>query len=175
MLLLGQKPLCCFDVELIIGFSTFSTQDQLELSKRETSGLYESKRQLQLKLKTLQSCLKTEKDEVKLRDKYKGAKFQQYCGVFYYSIHMTVYFLHSAQVQKLQSVIASRASQYTHDAKRKERECIKLKERLNQLLIDRKDKKLGKYVSFILAKCIISGFVLCSGIHFGLLTVPNSH
>ena len=70
MLLLGQKPLCCFDVELIIGFSTFSTQDQLELSKRETSGLYESKRQLQLKLKTLQSCLKTEKDEVKLRDKY---------------------------------------------------------------------------------------------------------
>lgn len=49
------------------------------------------------------------------------------------------------QVQKLQNIIASRASQYSHDAKRKEREAAKLKERLSQLLIDRKDKKLGKY------------------------------
>lgn len=49
-----------------------------------------------------------------------------------------------AQVQKLQNIIASRASQYSHDAKRKEREAAKLKERLSQLLIDRKDKKLGK-------------------------------
>lgn len=48
------------------------------------------------------------------------------------------------QVQKLQSVVASRASQYSHDAKRKEREAAKLKERLSQLLVDRKDKKLGK-------------------------------
>lgn len=48
------------------------------------------------------------------------------------------------QVQKLQSIIASRASQYSHDAKRKEREAAKLKERLSQLLVDRKDKKLGK-------------------------------
>lgn len=49
------------------------------------------------------------------------------------------------QVQKLQNIIASRATQYSHDAKRKEREAAKLKERLSQLLIDRKDKKLGKY------------------------------
>ncbi|KAK5614832.1 Afadin- and alpha-actinin-binding protein [Crenichthys baileyi] len=66
-------------------------------------------RQLQLKIKTLQSCLKTEKEEV----------------------------------QKLQSIIASRASQYSHDAKRKEREASKLKERLSQLLVDRKEKKLA--------------------------------
>lgn len=39
-------------------------QDQLELSIREKSGLHETERQLQLKIKTLQSCLKTEKDEV---------------------------------------------------------------------------------------------------------------
>ncbi|KAM3604108.1 uncharacterized protein V6R79_006524 [Siganus canaliculatus] len=84
-------------------------KDQLELSIREKSGLHETERQLQLKIKTLQSCLKTEKDEV----------------------------------QKLQSIIASRASQYSHDAKRKEREAAKLKERLSQLLIDRKDKKLA--------------------------------
>ncbi|XP_010885057.2 synovial sarcoma, X breakpoint 2 interacting protein a isoform X2 [Esox lucius] len=84
-------------------------KDQLELSKREKSGLHEVERQLQLKIKTLQNCLKTEKDEV----------------------------------QKLQSIIASRASQYTHDAKRKERESTKLKERLNQLLVDKRDKKLG--------------------------------
>ncbi|CAG5896570.1 unnamed protein product [Menidia menidia] len=84
-------------------------KDQLELSLREKSGLHETERQLQLKIKTLQSCLKTEKDEV----------------------------------QKLQSVIASRASQYSHDAKRKEREAAKLKERLSQLLVDRKDKKLA--------------------------------
>ncbi|XP_020490891.1 synovial sarcoma, X breakpoint 2 interacting protein a isoform X1 [Labrus bergylta] len=84
-------------------------KDQLELSIREKSGLHETERQLQLKMKTLQSCLKTEKDEV----------------------------------QKLQSIIASRASQYSHDAKRKEREAAKLKERLGQLLVDRKDKKLA--------------------------------
>uniref|UniRef100_UPI0037E78B8E synovial sarcoma, X breakpoint 2 interacting protein a n=1 Tax=Semicossyphus pulcher TaxID=241346 RepID=UPI0037E78B8E len=84
-------------------------KDQLELSIREKSGLHETERQLQLKIKTLQSCLKTEKDEV----------------------------------QKLQSIVASRASQYSHDAKRKEREAAKLKERLSQLLVDRKDKKLA--------------------------------
>ncbi|KAM9349420.1 synovial sarcoma, X breakpoint 2 interacting protein a isoform 2-T2 [Symphorus nematophorus] len=84
-------------------------KDQLELSIREKSGLHETERQLHLKIKTLQSCLKTEKDEV----------------------------------QKLQSIIASRASQYSHDAKRKEREAAKLKERLSQLLVDRKDKKLA--------------------------------
>eukprot|EP00063_Salmo_salar_P021164 XP_013995999.1 PREDICTED: afadin- and alpha-actinin-binding protein-like isoform X2 [Salmo salar] len=84
-------------------------KDQLELSKRETSGLHEAERQLQLKIKTLQNCLKTEKDEV----------------------------------QKLQSIIASRASQYSHDAKRKERESTKLKERLNQLLVEKRDKKLA--------------------------------
>lgn len=49
------------------------------------------------------------------------------------------------QVQKLQSIIASRASQYSHDAKRKEREATKLKERLSQLLVDRRDKKLGRH------------------------------
>ncbi|XP_067385164.1 synovial sarcoma, X breakpoint 2 interacting protein a isoform X2 [Channa argus] len=84
-------------------------KDQLELSIREKSGLHETERQLQLKIKTLQNCLKTEKDEV----------------------------------QKLQNIIASRASQYSHDAKRKEREAAKLKERLSQLLVDRKDKKLA--------------------------------
>ncbi|XP_070974591.1 afadin- and alpha-actinin-binding protein-like isoform X1 [Oncorhynchus clarkii lewisi] len=84
-------------------------KDQLELYKREKSGLLETERQLQLKNKTLQNCLKTEKDEV----------------------------------QKLQSIIASRASQYSHDAKRKERESTKLKERLNQLLVDKRDKKLA--------------------------------
>ncbi|XP_047224569.1 synovial sarcoma, X breakpoint 2 interacting protein a isoform X2 [Girardinichthys multiradiatus] len=84
-------------------------KDQLELLMREKSGLHETERQLQLKIKTLQSCLKTEKEEI----------------------------------QKLQSIIASRASQYSHDAKRKEREASKLKERLSQLLVDRKEKKLA--------------------------------
>ncbi|XP_010779642.1 afadin- and alpha-actinin-binding protein-like [Notothenia coriiceps] len=45
------------------------------------------------------------------------------------------------QVQKLQNIIASRASQYNHEMKRKEREFNKLKERLNQLLADKKEKK----------------------------------
>uniref|UniRef100_A0A1A8D7N6 Synovial sarcoma, X breakpoint 2 interacting protein n=1 Tax=Nothobranchius kadleci TaxID=1051664 RepID=A0A1A8D7N6_NOTKA len=92
----------------LIQMTNSRLKDQLELSIREKSGLHETERQLQLKLKTLQRCLKGEKDEV----------------------------------QKLQSIIASRASQYSHDAKRKEREAAKLKERLSQLLIDRKDKKL---------------------------------
>ncbi|XP_069013759.1 synovial sarcoma, X breakpoint 2 interacting protein a [Embiotoca jacksoni] len=93
----------------LMQISNSRLKDQLELSLREKSGLHETERQLQLKIKTLQSCLKTEKDEV----------------------------------QKLQSIIASRASQYSHDAKRKEREAAKLKERLSQLLVDRKDKKLA--------------------------------
>uniref|UniRef100_A0A8C2JDW7 Synovial sarcoma, X breakpoint 2 interacting protein a n=1 Tax=Cyprinus carpio TaxID=7962 RepID=A0A8C2JDW7_CYPCA len=72
-------------------------KDQLEHTRRENSGLHEGERQLQLKIKTLQNCLKSEKEEV----------------------------------QKLQSIISSRATQYNHDSKRKERECTKLKE-LNQ-------------------------------------------
>ncbi|XP_042560910.1 synovial sarcoma, X breakpoint 2 interacting protein a isoform X2 [Clupea harengus] len=88
-------------------------KDQLEHIRRENSGLHEGERQLQLKIKTLQSCLKSEKEEV----------------------------------QKLQSIISGRATQYNHDAKRKERECTKLKERLNQLLVDKRDKKLAIEVS----------------------------
>ncbi|XP_068447344.1 afadin- and alpha-actinin-binding protein-like isoform X2 [Clinocottus analis] len=86
-----------------------STQlkEQLQLSKRENTGLLERERQLHLKVKSLQNCLKNEKDEV----------------------------------QKLQNIISSRASQYNHEMKRKEREFIKLKERLNQLLVDKKEKK----------------------------------
>ncbi|XP_039666581.1 afadin- and alpha-actinin-binding protein-like isoform X2 [Perca fluviatilis] len=86
-----------------------STQlkEQLELSKRENTGLLERERQLQLKVKSLQNCLKNEKEEL----------------------------------QKLQNIIASRASQYNHEMKRKEREFNKLRERLNQLLVDKKEKK----------------------------------
>ncbi|CAB1453107.1 unnamed protein product [Pleuronectes platessa] len=86
-----------------------STQlkEQLELSKRENTGLLEKERQLQLKVKSLQNCLKNEKEEV----------------------------------QKLQNIIASRATQYNHEMKRKEREFNKLRERLNQLLVDKRDKK----------------------------------
>ncbi|NXM20533.1 ADIP protein, partial [Ploceus nigricollis] len=47
-------------------------------------------------------------------------------------------------VQKLQNVISSRATQYNHDMKRKEREYNKLKERLHQLVMNKKDKKLEK-------------------------------
>ncbi|XP_051803369.1 afadin- and alpha-actinin-binding protein-like isoform X3 [Acanthochromis polyacanthus] len=87
--------------------STTRLKEQLEISKRENTGLLERERQLQLKVKSLQNCLKNEKEEV----------------------------------QKLQNVIASRASQYNHEMKRKEREFNKLKERLNQLLVDKKEKK----------------------------------
>ncbi|XP_016103087.1 afadin- and alpha-actinin-binding protein-like [Sinocyclocheilus grahami] len=88
-------------------------KDQLEHTRRENSGLHEGERQLQLKIKTLHNCLKSEKEEV----------------------------------QKLQSIISSRASQYNHDTKRKERDCTKLKERLNQLLMDKRDKKLSIEIS----------------------------
>ncbi|XP_069378054.1 afadin- and alpha-actinin-binding protein-like isoform X3 [Paralichthys olivaceus] len=86
-----------------------STQlkEQLEVSQRQNTGLLEKERQLQLKVNSLQNCLKNEKEEV----------------------------------QKLQNIIASRATQYNHEMKRKEREFNKLKERLNQLLVDKKEKK----------------------------------
>ncbi|XP_066503611.1 afadin- and alpha-actinin-binding protein-like isoform X2 [Hoplias malabaricus] len=87
-------------------------KDQLELSKKENVRLRERERQLEANIKTLQSCLKNEKEEV----------------------------------QKLQSVIASRATQYNHEMKRKEREFSKLKERLSQLLKDKKEKKHGMEV-----------------------------
>ncbi|XP_074525056.1 afadin- and alpha-actinin-binding protein-like isoform X2 [Halichoeres trimaculatus] len=82
-------------------------KEQLEQCKRENTAILERERQLQLKMKGLQNCLKAEKEEV----------------------------------QKLQNIIASRASQYNHEMKRKEREYNKLKERLNQLLVDKKEKK----------------------------------
>ncbi|XP_072853987.2 afadin- and alpha-actinin-binding protein isoform X1 [Pogona vitticeps] len=47
------------------------------------------------------------------------------------------------EVQKLQNIVASRATQYNHDMKRKEREFNKLKERFHQLLMNKKDKKIA--------------------------------
>nr|AAH31527.1 Synovial sarcoma, X breakpoint 2 interacting protein [Mus musculus] len=47
------------------------------------------------------------------------------------------------EVQKLQNIIASRATQYNHDVKRKEREYNKLKERLHQLVMNKKDKNIA--------------------------------
>ncbi|XP_070602350.1 afadin- and alpha-actinin-binding protein isoform X2 [Erythrolamprus reginae] len=47
------------------------------------------------------------------------------------------------EIQKLQNIVASRASQYNHDMKRKEREYNKLKERFHQLLMSKKDKKIA--------------------------------
>ncbi|XP_061540395.1 afadin- and alpha-actinin-binding protein-like isoform X1 [Phycodurus eques] len=88
-------------------------KEQLEISKRENIGLVERERQLQLKVKTLQNCLKNEKEEN----------------------------------HKLQNIVSSRASQYNHEMKRKEREFNKLKERLNQLLVDKKEKRLAIDVS----------------------------
>ncbi|XP_028300007.1 afadin- and alpha-actinin-binding protein isoform X2 [Gouania willdenowi] len=84
-----------------------ATRLKLEISKRENTGLLERERQLQVKVKSLQNCLKNIKEEE----------------------------------QKLQSIIASRARQYNHEMKRKEREYNKLKERLNQLLVDKKERK----------------------------------
>ncbi|XP_060796595.1 afadin- and alpha-actinin-binding protein-like [Neoarius graeffei] len=43
------------------------------------------------------------------------------------------------EVQKLQNIIASRATQYNHSLKKKEREFSRLKEHLSQLLTDKKD------------------------------------
>ncbi|MED6278889.1 hypothetical protein CHARACLAT_028641 [Characodon lateralis] len=82
-------------------------KEEVELSKRQNTGLLERERQLQLKLKSLQNCLKNEKEEV----------------------------------QKLQNIISSRACQYNHEMKRREREFSKLRERLNQLLTDKKERK----------------------------------
>ncbi|XP_049577662.1 afadin- and alpha-actinin-binding protein isoform X2 [Syngnathus scovelli] len=88
-------------------------KEQLEVAKRENTGLHERERQLQLKVKTLQNGLKNDKEEI----------------------------------HKLQNIVSSRASQYNHETKRKEREFNKLKERLNQLLVDKKEKRLAIDVS----------------------------
>uniref|UniRef100_A0A8C2FVY5 Synovial sarcoma, X breakpoint 2 interacting protein b n=1 Tax=Cyprinus carpio TaxID=7962 RepID=A0A8C2FVY5_CYPCA len=50
------------------------------------------------------------------------------------------------EIQRLQGIIASRATQYNHDIKRREREHNRVKERLNQLLIAKKENKQGMEV-----------------------------
>ncbi|XP_071983002.1 afadin- and alpha-actinin-binding protein isoform X1 [Engystomops pustulosus] len=47
------------------------------------------------------------------------------------------------EVQKLQNIIASRSTQHNHNMKRKEREYNKLKERMYQLVMDKRDKKIS--------------------------------
>ncbi|XP_077132817.1 afadin- and alpha-actinin-binding protein isoform X2 [Ranitomeya variabilis] len=47
------------------------------------------------------------------------------------------------EVQKLQNIISSRSIQHNHNLKRKEREYNKLKERLYQLVMDKRDKKIS--------------------------------
>ncbi|XP_068095231.1 afadin- and alpha-actinin-binding protein isoform X2 [Hyperolius riggenbachi] len=47
------------------------------------------------------------------------------------------------EAQKLQNIITSRSTQHNHNMKRKEREYNKLKERLYQLVMDKKDKKIS--------------------------------
>ncbi|XP_073500113.1 afadin- and alpha-actinin-binding protein isoform X3 [Phyllobates terribilis] len=47
------------------------------------------------------------------------------------------------EVQKLQNIISSRSTQHNHNLKRKEREYNKLKERLYQLVMDKRDKKIS--------------------------------
>ncbi|KAM9324674.1 afadin- and alpha-actinin-binding protein [Gastrophryne carolinensis] len=47
------------------------------------------------------------------------------------------------EVQKLQNIITSRTTQHNHNMKRKEREYNKLKERLYQIVMDKKDKKIA--------------------------------
>lgn len=46
-------------------WSGFAVQEEVEVSKRQNMGLLERERQLQLKLKSLQNCLKNEKEEVR--------------------------------------------------------------------------------------------------------------
>ncbi|XP_075689052.1 afadin- and alpha-actinin-binding protein isoform X2 [Rhinoderma darwinii] len=47
------------------------------------------------------------------------------------------------EAQKLQNIMASRSTQHNHNMKRKEREFNKLKERLYQLVMDKRDKKIS--------------------------------
>lgn len=132
----------------ITAFWSLLLQEQLELSKRENTGLLEKERQLQQKVKSLQSCLKSEKEEVISLE-----KLLRQCRVNLLSVYKhdnsnsNLNNLTDFQVQKLQTIIASRASQYNHEMKRKEREFNKLKERLNQLLVDKKEKKQGENAS----------------------------
>uniref|UniRef100_A0A673LIV0 Synovial sarcoma, X breakpoint 2 interacting protein b n=1 Tax=Sinocyclocheilus rhinocerous TaxID=307959 RepID=A0A673LIV0_9TELE len=53
------------------------------------------------------------------------------------------------EVQRLQGIIASRATQYNHDIKRREREHNRVKERLNQLLIAKKNKQGMEVLNYV--------------------------
>lgn len=77
-----------------------------------------------------------------LTELFARSRFASY--IFFRKYQVLYVFCLFQQVQKLQNIISSRASQYNHDMKRKEREFNKLKERLNQLLADKKERKQGK-------------------------------
>lgn len=100
----------------------------------------EKERQLQVQVKSLQNRVRNEKEEVRPVSNHPGVWI-----ITQYFKHFVTFHFYSCQVQKLQNIIASRASQYNHEMKRKEREFYKLKERLNQLLVDKKDKKQSDF------------------------------
>jgi hypothetical protein len=48
-------------------------------------------------------------------------------------------------VKRLLSVIQHRDAQYKHELKKKEREQTRLKDRLNKMLADKADRKIGEH------------------------------
>lgn len=138
-------------------YHILQTQEQLEVSKRENTGLLERERGLLQQVKSLQNALKNEKEEV--------ISFLEASCLFFsqpdeLGSKKICFFVSPCQVHRLQSIIANRASQYNHEMRRKEREFNKLKERLNQLLVDRKDKKQGWKQLFLCGLTITHWHVL---------------
>ena len=56
-----------------------------------------------------------------------------------YSVDVVLLF----QVKRLQSVIQHRDAQYKHEVRKKERESLKLKERMHTLIADKTDRRIG--------------------------------
>lgn len=57
-------------------------------------------------------------------------------------------------MKKLQSAIQYRDAQYKHEQKKKERELIKLKERIHFLISDKTEKRLGKQDNMLKHFCV---------------------
>uniref|UniRef100_A0A3B4CDW1 Synovial sarcoma, X breakpoint 2 interacting protein b n=1 Tax=Pygocentrus nattereri TaxID=42514 RepID=A0A3B4CDW1_PYGNA len=121
--------------------------DLLQLHRR-AMGVVEELEVEQLKVSSDLHCQQLTSSKLKVqllfaaKNKNKFTILQSYIQAKQHTVTMLL----KLEVQKLQNIIASRATQYNHEMKRKEKEFSKLKESLNRLLTDKKDKKQGMEV-----------------------------
>ncbi|XP_062868729.1 afadin- and alpha-actinin-binding protein-like [Trichomycterus rosablanca] len=113
------------------------TVNELEMEQMKISSDLNSQRIIGSKLKDQLELSKKENDRLREREQQREANIK---------VLQSCLKNEKDEVKKLQNVIASRATQYNHNMKRKEREFNQLKVHINQLLTNKRDMKHGMEV-----------------------------